>query len=184
MTAAVDQGYAVASNYLPLAGGTLSGALTLSNAAQATINFRNTTPAIGAGGLWRWALGIGGAMNLQMNTAAAGDFSTVSPTFTASPTTGFIFSGGTVWVNGANLKISSTTSSWFWLDNPTNSTLRLSAGGADVGGTSIATFVDNGNVTISGSPSVGVATNPVSSRPPARPRFTRRTAVLLPSASL
>jgi hypothetical protein len=71
--------------YLPLTGGTLTGPVTLTNATQATINFNNTTPAITAGGLWRWTVGTGGNMNLQSNTAAAGDWSTTNNTMYMTP---------------------------------------------------------------------------------------------------
>ena len=72
--------------YLPLTGGTLTGALTLANANQATVIFNNTVPAITAGGLWRFTVGTGGNMNLQVNTAAAGDFSAITTSFYSTPT--------------------------------------------------------------------------------------------------
>ena len=64
----------------------LYGALTLINANQATVIFNNTVPAITAGGLWRFTVGTGGNINLQVNTAAAGDFSAITTSFYSTPT--------------------------------------------------------------------------------------------------
>jgi hypothetical protein len=65
---------------------TLFGALTLTSASQASVVFNNTTPAITTGGLWRWTVGTGGNMNLQINTAAAGDWSTYNNNLYVTPT--------------------------------------------------------------------------------------------------
>ena len=67
-------------------GGTLTGPLTLTNASQASVVFNNTIPTITAGGLWRWTVGTGGNMNLQVNTAAAGDWSTYNNNLYVTPT--------------------------------------------------------------------------------------------------
>jgi hypothetical protein len=64
----------------------LHGALTLTNASQVSVVFNNTTPAITTGGLWRWTVGTGGNMNLQVNTAAAGDWSTYNNNLYVTPT--------------------------------------------------------------------------------------------------
>lgn len=65
--------------FLPVAGGTLTGFLTVS-ANNATINFRDTATGVTVGGLWRQVC-AGGGLFIQANTAAAGDFSSVSTVF-------------------------------------------------------------------------------------------------------
>jgi hypothetical protein len=83
----------VVAGFLPLAGGTLSGMLTApgmqvqagGTGSFAEYDLMNTTPGVTAGGLWRLAVGSGGNFILQMNTAAAGDFSTQVEVIQATP---------------------------------------------------------------------------------------------------
>jgi hypothetical protein len=71
-----------ADTKLALAGGTLTGALTAPKLAvqvasgTAEVDLGNGAAPIAAGGLWRTTVGSGGGFSVQMNTAAAGDFST------------------------------------------------------------------------------------------------------------
>jgi phage baseplate assembly protein V len=64
--------------YLPLAGGTVTpGPLVVSAPSPGPeLRFVNSSVANNAGGLWHFYLGNQGNLNIQQNTASAGDFST------------------------------------------------------------------------------------------------------------
>jgi hypothetical protein len=71
--------------FLPLAGGTLTGLLVVDTGFP-TIQWVNNTLPIPSGGVWRIDVGLQGGFNFQMNTAPAGDFSTLISPLTMGPT--------------------------------------------------------------------------------------------------
>ena len=85
--------FVAAAAFLPLAGGTLTGQLTApryrvtagGTGSAAEYDLYNTTPLVTAGGLWRIDVGSAGNFNLNLNTAAAGDFSTTMPVMQSTP---------------------------------------------------------------------------------------------------
>jgi hypothetical protein len=86
-----DVTLALTTPAVPLAGGTMTGGLiapvltTQVSSGNAAVQYRNTAAAITSGGLWRMAVGGGGNFNIQSNTAAAGDFSTVAQAVAIAP---------------------------------------------------------------------------------------------------
>lgn len=74
-------------SYLPLTGGTLSGNLTVQNSGGQSAYLMNTTngPGIATGSLWRSVVATSGNYAIQMNTAAAGDFSTALQAYVCQP---------------------------------------------------------------------------------------------------
>ena len=69
-----------------MTGGLIAPVLTTQvSSGNAAVQYRNTAAAITSGGLWRMAVGGGGNFNIQSNTAAAGDFSTVAQAVAIAP---------------------------------------------------------------------------------------------------
>lgn len=74
--------------FLALTGGTVVGI----TAIQGTLRFVDTNTNVAGGGLWRIYAG-GAQLNIQMNTAAAGDFSTASTPFQITSSGEYILQG-------------------------------------------------------------------------------------------
>ena len=85
VTAAANQNYVTGGPYLPTAGGTLTGALTIQNSTLPELRLSNPTVAVGAGRLWNHTVDGSGNYLIRMNTAAAGDFSTSLQAVTLDP---------------------------------------------------------------------------------------------------
>jgi hypothetical protein len=108
-------GGALGSGFLPLSGGTLTGPLLNSLMVQAvaipSIIFNNTAPALTTytGGLWRVEVGNAGNLNIQQNTAVAGDFSTSITALQLAVGGGMTIAGLVTLENGINVSAGDAT---------------------------------------------------------------------------
>lgn len=126
--------------FLPVTGGTLTGSLTV-NTTNPTLNYRDTATGVTAGGLWRAVVG-GGSYTLQMNSAAAGDFSssltmlqiTSAGAVTLSGPVTIPSSGFAISLPNGGISIGGTFTGGTMTLNGAGFALNIPAGGISIGG--------------------------------------------------
>lgn len=137
----------------PIASPAFSGTptaptLTLRQGAagiNTALNIRNDAgPAtVTTGGLWRNTVGPGGNYNVQMNTAATGDFSTMLQAATLSPTAGLTV-GGTLTVGTTGGPVLTGDANYLIIYSPGGA---AALGGIVLGGTAVSSLSYYRNAT-------------------------------------